>query len=349
MSDSNYKLLQLLDTINEPSGNKFLTNPDILDFATINDTVAQIMLKIEPENFDLYNKHKATWQNLIMKKLGLTKVDIAFTKQNLEPKKTPHKKKIQTITPPSKNIIAIASAKGGVGKSTVATNLALSFRSLGFSCGLLDADVYGPSIPRLLGITAKPKQLNDKIIPVIAHDIKVMSMGFLVDETTPLIWRGPMVMSAIEQMLRDVDWGNPDILVIDLPPGTGDAQLTLIQKIRLQGAVIVTTPQDIALIDVCKGIEMFNKLNVPLLGIVENMASFTCDICSTKHELFGSGKVAKIASKYNTKIIASLPLSTDLCKDADNGKPVEFDSEMGKIFYSLGNKVIKHLKIIPNG
>ena len=206
-------------------------------------------------------------------------------------------------------VIAVASGKGGVGKSTTALNLALGLRDLGLRVGLLDADIYGPSVPRLTGIREKP-QLNDdkKMIPIVRFGLAIMSIGFLVEEDTAMIWRGPMVMSAITQMLRDVAWGTLDVLVVDMPPGTGDAQLTLAQNVPLKGAVIISTPQDLSLIDARRGLAMFRKVNVPVLGIVENMSYFQCPHCGTRSDIFGHGGARHEAERLGVPFLGEIPL-----------------------------------------
>ena len=225
--------------------------------------------------------------------------------------------------PGAKAIIAVASGKGGVGKSTTAVNLALGLKERGLAIGLLDADIYGPSIPRLLGLTGKPQQLaGNKLQPMEAYGLKVMSMGFLVDEETPMIWRGPMVMSALSQMLKDVAWGDLDVLVVDMPPGTGDAQLTMAQQVPLAGAVIVSTPQDLALIDARKGLNMFRKVNVPVLGIVENMSSFVCPHCGERSDIFGHGGAKSEAARLGVPFLGEVPLTMAVRETSDSGKPV---------------------------
>ena len=225
--------------------------------------------------------------------------------------------------PGAKAIIAVASGKGGVGKSTTAVNLALGLKERGLAIGLLDADIYGPSIPRLLGLTGKPQQLaGNKLQPMEAYGLKVMSMGFLVDEETPMIWRGPMVMSALSQMLKDVAWGDLDVLVVDMPPGTGDAQLTMAQQVPLAGAVIVSTPQDLALIDARKGLNMFRKVNVPVLGIVENMSTFVCPHCGERSDIFGHGGAKSEAARLGVPFLGEVPLTMAVRETSDSGKPV---------------------------
>lgn len=223
---------------------------------------------------------------------------------------------------PAKHVIAVASGKGGVGKSTTAINLALALQQLGQKVAILDADIYGPSLPKLLGTKERPIAENNKLIPIKAHGLTAMSIGFLVDEDAPTIWRGPMVMSAIEQMLRDVEWGDPDILIIDMPPGTGDAQLTLSQRASLAGAVIVSTPQDLALIDARKGLNMFRKVHVPVLGIIENMSYFICPNCQSSHDIFSRGGAEKEARELGIPFLGAVPLEMEIRSGADAGKPV---------------------------
>jgi ATP-binding protein involved in chromosome partitioning len=221
------------------------------------------------------------------------------------------------------SIIAVASGKGGVGKSTVAVNLALALKDHGLRVGILDADIYGPSMPRLLGLKGRPQQITgNKLAPMEAYGLKVMSMGFLVDEETPMIWRGPMVMSALSQMLKDVAWGELDVLVVDMPPGTGDAQLTIAQQVPLAGAVIVSTPQDLALIDARKGLNMFRKVNVPVLGLVENMSTFVCPHCGQPSNIFGHGGARAEAARLGAPFLGEVPLTLDIRETSDEGRPV---------------------------
>ena len=221
------------------------------------------------------------------------------------------------------NIIAVASGKGGVGKSTTAVNLALALQQTGLKVGILDADIYGPSMPRLLGLKGQPQQVaGNKLEPMQAYGVKVMSMGFLVDEETPMIWRGPMVMSALSQMLKDVAWGELDVLVVDMPPGTGDAQLTMAQQVPLAGAVIVSTPQDLALIDAHKGLNMFRKVDVPVLGIVENMSTFICPHCGGRSDIFAHGGAKSEAERLGVPFLGEVPLTIAIRETSDAGKPV---------------------------
>jgi ATP-binding protein involved in chromosome partitioning len=245
-------------------------------------------------------------------------------------------------------VIAVASGKGGVGKSTTALNLALGLRDLGLRVGLLDADIYGPSVPRLTGIREKP-QLNDdkKMIPIVRFGLAIMSIGFLVEEDTAMIWRGPMVMSAITQMLRDVAWGTLDVLVVDMPPGTGDAQLTLAQNVPLKGAVIISTPQDLSLIDARRGLAMFKKVNVPVLGIVENMSYFQCPHCGTRSDIFGHGGARHEAERLGVPFLGEIPLHMSIRTTSDSGTPVvesEPDGPYAQIYRAIGEKVRDQLQ-----
>jgi len=221
------------------------------------------------------------------------------------------------------SIIAVASGKGGVGKSTTAVNLALGLRDLGMKVGILDADIYGPSLPKLLAIREKPQTIGGtRLKPIERYGLTVMSIGFLVAEDTPMIWRGPMVMSALTQMLREVEWGTLDVMIVDMPPGTGDAQLTIAQQVPLAGAVIVSTPQDLALIDARRGVEMFKRVNVPLLGIIENMSYFVCPKCGERHDIFGHGGAHAEADKLGVPFLGEVPLHMAIRETSDSGRPV---------------------------
>jgi ATP-binding protein involved in chromosome partitioning len=248
-----------------------------------------------------------------------------------------------------KNIIAVASGKGGVGKSTVAVNLALALSAEGATVGVLDADIYGPSQPRMLGISGKPESKDGKSLePMHSYHLQTMSIGFLIDEETPMIWRGPMVTQALEQLLNDTNWAELDYLVIDLPPGTGDTQLTLAQKVPVSGAVIVTTPQDIALLDARKGFKMFEKVEVPVLGIVENMSTHICSNCGHEEHIFGEGGGARMAAQYDVDFLGALPLEMRIRQETDDGKPTvvaEPDSRISEIYREIARKTAAKLAI----
>jgi ATP-binding protein involved in chromosome partitioning len=246
-------------------------------------------------------------------------------------------------------IVAVASGKGGVGKSTTAINLALGLSDLGLKVGVLDADIYGPSLPKLLGIRGKPETIGGtRLKPMSGYGLTVMSIGFLVEEETPMIWRGPMVMSALTQMLREVEWGTLDVMVVDMPPGTGDAQLTIAQQVPLAGAVIVSTPQDLALIDARRGVEMFKRVNVPVLGVVENMSYFVCPKCGERHDIFGHGGAHREAEKLGVPFLGEVPLHMAIRETSDAGRPVvatEPDGAHAKIYREIASRVRDQLKL----
>ncbi|MDC0631435.1 Mrp/NBP35 family ATP-binding protein [Candidatus Pelagibacter sp.] len=241
----------------------------------------------------------------------------------------------------TKYTIAVSSAKGGVGKSTFATNLALAFKSIGCKVGLLDADIYGPSIPKMFDINEKPKSDGQKLEPVMKYDIQCMSIGFLADQQTPMIWRGPMVTSAIKTFTQKVNWKNLDFIIIDMPPGTGDTQLTFSQEIKLDGAIIVSTPQEVALLDVIRGIKMFDKLDVKILGLVDNMSYFKGDD-GKKYKIFGEGGVKRTAEEFNKEFLGEIPLNPEVGKAGDNGKPIVEENpehEISKIYLEFAEKI----------
>ncbi len=259
----------------------------------------------------------------------------AFTKRNV---------------PGIKHLVAVGSGKGGVGKSTVAANLALSLAKLGYKVGLLDADIYGPSIPTILGLKNERATVNErnKIVPAEKYGIKVLSIGFMLpSEDTPIIWRGPMLMKALTQFLFDVEWGELDFLIMDLPPGTGDVQLTLAQNVNMSGAVVVTTPQDVALADVKKATSMFREVQIPVIGVIENMAYFVCPDSGKKFYIFGKGKTAEFAAAYNLKILGSIPIDPEVAQKSDEGVPVVVshpDSEVARAFFGIAKLVAQELE-----
>ena len=247
------------------------------------------------------------------------------------------------LIPEVKNIIAVASGKGGVGKSTTAVNLALALAAEGATVGILDADIYGPSQPTMLGISGRPESLDGKTLePMIGHGLQAISIGFMIDIDTPMVWRGPMVTQALEQLLKDTHWQGIDYLVVDLPPGTGDIQLTLAQKVPVTGAVIVTTPQDIALIDARKGLKMFEKVGIPIIGIVENMSTHICSNCGHEEHIFGAGGAEKMCKDYSTEFLGALPLDIRIREQTDSGKPTvvaDPDGRSAEIYRRIARRV----------
>ena len=260
----------------------------------------------------------------------------AAMKSKLEPKVFKKNPIIGT-----KFTIAISSAKGGVGKSTFATNLALALKKIGCKVGLLDADIYGPSIPKMFGIDEKPKSDGQKLEPIMKYDIQCMSIGFLADQQTPMIWRGPMVTSAIKTFTQKVNWKDLDFIIVDMPPGTGDTQLTFSQEIKMDGAIIVSTPQEVALLDVKRGIKMFDKLGVQILGLIDNMSSFTGED-GKKYAIFGEGGVKRTAEEFNKEFLGEIPIDPEVGKSGDQGKPIvesNPENKISKIYLDLANKI----------
>jgi ATP-binding protein involved in chromosome partitioning len=350
-----------------------LTNADVLSAITVNDGKVFFSINVEAAEARAWEGVRANAEAAVRAIAGVEVVMVALTAERkagptaaAAPAPHQHAHGVQNVSahrppqgapsPMSKQaeipgvaaIIAVASGKGGVGKSTTAINLALGLRDLGLRVGLLDADIYGPSVPRLTGIRDKP-QLNDerKMIPLQRFGLSIMSIGFLVEEETAMIWRGPMVMSAVTQMLRDVAWGTLDVLVVDMPPGTGDAQLTLAQNVPLKGAIIISTPQDLSLIDARRGLAMFKKVNVPVLGIIENMSYFQCPHCGTQSDIFGHGGARHEAERLAVPFLGEIPLHMSIRATSDAGTPVvesEPDGPHAAIYRAIGAKVRDQLK-----
>jgi len=289
-----------------------------------------VSIEVAPAQAKQFEPVRMTAEAAVRKIAGVTSAIVVLTaEKNAPPAPAPaqkqplHKVSSRPVAPHARHIIAIASGKGGVGKSTVAANLAQAFVAMGKKTGLMDADIYGASQPRMMGIRQHPEtNADDMIIPPEVHGLKIMSMGFFVEETSPVIWRGPMVHSAIQQLLRDVDWGDLDILVIDMPPGTGDAQLSLAQNVPLSGAVIVSTPQDVALSEAKKGLLMFKKVNVPVLGIIENMSYHICSSCGHREDIFNHGGARLAAESMNVPFLGEIPLHVDVRAASDAGTPL---------------------------
>ena len=313
--------------------------------------IVYFTLELLAEQLKESQEIKKIIENKLLDIKEVQKVEIILTAHNTKKDRNSSQ---NSLLKPATHIIAVASGKGGVGKSTTAINIALSLLKLKYKVGILDADIYGPSLPKLTGISNKPKSSGNKIIPHNAFGLQAMSIGYLVPEDAATIWRGPMVMSAIEQLLRDVDWQNLDILIIDMPPGTGDAQLTLSQRVKLAGAIIVSTPQDLSLIDARKGLNMFKKVNVPILGIIENMSYFLCSNCETKHPIFGNGGAKLEAKKLGVPFLDEIPLDIKLRTSSDEGKPItetEPDHIISKKYMSIGSRImetiLKNTKVSP--
>ena len=370
MSVTQQQVLDALARVMSPRG-VALRNAGVLSAITVNDGKVFLSINVDAAEARAWETTRAEAEAAVRAIPGVTVAMIALTAERKAgpaapppphrhaagvPHVSSHRPPQSPASPMSKQseipgvaaVIAVASGKGGVGKSTTALNLALGLRDLGLRVGLLDADIYGPSVPRLTGIREKP-QLNDdkKMIPISRFGLAIMSIGFLVEEDTAMIWRGPMVMSAITQMLRDVAWGTLDILVVDMPPGTGDAQLTLAQNVPLKGAVIISTPQDLSLIDARRGLAMFRKVNVPVLGIVENMSYFQCPHCGTRSDIFGHGGARHEAERLAVPFLGEIPLHMSIRTASDSGTPVvesEPDGPHAAIYRAIGAKVRDQLQ-----
>ena len=371
MSVTQQQVLEALGKVMSPGGIA-LTKADVLSAITVNDGKVFFSINVAAAEARAWESVRSAAEAAVRAIPGVASAMVALTAEREAsaaaapppphrhargvPPVSSHRPPQSPTSPMSKQseipgiaaVIAVASGKGGVGKSTTALNLALGLRDLGLRVGLLDADIYGPSVPRLTGIREKP-QLNDdkKMIPIARFGLAIMSIGFLVEEDTAMIWRGPMVMSAITQMLRDVAWGTLDILVVDMPPGTGDAQLTLAQNVPLKGAVIISTPQDLSLIDARRGLAMFRKVNVPVLGIVENMSYFQCPHCGTRSDIFGHGGARHEAEKLGVPFLGEVPLHMSIRVTSDSGTPVvesEPDGPYAAIYRSIGAKVRDQLQ-----
>lgn len=325
---------------------------DIVDFGFIREIKIEsnsifISLEIPSNNPEV----KETLENNIKEVLKDIDVTIDIKTPTLQNTQEPKKK---NIAPNIKHFIMISSGKGGVGKSTTSVNIAIALAQAGRSVGLLDADIYGPNIPRMLSLNTQKPPVDEsvmKLIPLKAYGLKVMSMGMMYEEGQSLIWRGPMIMRAIEQMLTDVLWGDLDILVIDMPPGTGDAQLTLAQSVPVSAGISVTTPQMVALDDSARSIDMFNKLNIPIAGIIENMSGFICPCCNKEYDIFGKNGALELAKEAKSEILAQIPIEIGIREGGDNGKPIVFfnpQSNSAKEYLKAAHKIIKFLDEIGN-
>jgi ATP-binding protein involved in chromosome partitioning len=316
----------------------------------IKDGNVGFSIEIQPAEQDALEATRRKCEDVVRALPGVVSATAVLTAEKAPgnaPQAAPSGPPPATGIPGVDSIIAIASGKGGVGKSTVTVNLALGLAARGMRIGILDADIYGPSQPRMLGLGGRPHSPDGKVIdPMEGYGIKCMSMGFLVEEDSPMIWRGPMVQGALEQMMRDVRWGTLDVMVVDMPPGTGDAQLTMAQRVPLAGAVIVSTPQDIALLDARKGLNMFRKVDVPVLGIVENMSYYVCPKCGDRAEIFGHGGARDCAQSMGVDFLGEIPLDLAIRETSDQGRPIvvsQPDSPQAKAFTEIAAKVAEKL------
>jgi ATP-binding protein involved in chromosome partitioning len=342
-------LREALRSIADPASGKDIVSAGLVEGIELRGNLVQVALLTDRAHAEVMEPVRRAVEALLSKQPGIANASAVLTAHKAPAPAAPtagpghgHGQKPPLLLPEVKAIVAVASGKGGVGKSTVAVNLAVSLARQGHRTGLLDADIYGPSLPRMLGLSRKPDVRGDRMIPHSAWGISCMSIGFLVDEETPMIWRGPMVMGALEQMMGQVEWGPLDILVVDMPPGTGDAQLTMAQRVALTGAVIVSTPQDIALIDARRGVRMFERTRVPVLGLVENMSFFCCPACGHRAEIFGHGGARTEAQRLGTEFLGEVPLLLDIRTASDAGTPIAAatpDSDAAKAFGTIAARV----------
>ncbi len=337
-------LREALRAIADPASDKDIVSAGLVEGIELRGSLVQVALLTDRAHAAAMEPVRRQVETLLAGQPGISNATAVLTahKEPAKPAAQGHGQKAALLLPDVKAIVAVASGKGGVGKSTVAVNLAVSLARAGHRTGLLDADIYGPSLPRMLGLSRKPQVRGDKMIPLEAWGLTCMSIGFLVEEETPMIWRGPMVMGALEQMMGQVEWGSLDILVVDMPPGTGDAQLTMAQRVALSGAVIVSTPQDIALVDARRGVRMFERVRVPVLGLVENMSFFQCPNCGHTSHIFGHGGARAEAERLATEFLGEVPLLLDIRTASDAGTPIAAaapDSEAAKAFAALAERV----------
>ncbi|WP_169569864.1 iron-sulfur cluster carrier protein ApbC [Sneathiella limimaris] len=342
-------ILNHLGRIIEKKSGKDIVSLGMVTGLVIKEGNVAFALEIDPKDAGEMEILRKEAEQAVYGMDGVTSVSVVLTAEKAaaqaqpQQPQAPQQPQQKPEVPGVAAIIAVASGKGGVGKSTCSVNLALGLQAQGLNVGILDADIYGPSLPRMLGLTGKPKTTDGKKLePMEKWGLKVMSMGFLVEEDTPMIWRGPMVMSALQQMIFDVNWGELDVLVVDMPPGTGDAQLTMAQRVPLTGAVIVSTPQDIALLDARKGLNMFRKVEVPVLGVIENMSYFLCPSCGDRSDIFGHGGAKQTAEQLGVDFLGEVPLHMQIRETSDAGTPItaiEPDSDHAKIYKALAAKV----------
>jgi ATP-binding protein involved in chromosome partitioning len=337
-------ILNELKRIAAPDGRGNIVSAGLIAGVAVNNGVVQLAITVDPQHMKSMEQLRFAVEKSVYGIEGVSKATVVLTADRpQQPQQAPQSRGMAVDG--IKHLVAVASGKGGVGKSTTAINLALALKSLGFKVAVLDADVYGPSMPKLFGLKGRPLASDvagKKMKPMERFGVEVASIGFLVEEDTPMIWRGPMVMSALQQLLREVEWSPADVMIVDMPPGTGDAQLTLAQQTPLSGAVIVSTPQDLALIDARKGIGMFRKTDVPLLGLVENMSYFTCATCGTRHDIFGHGGAEAEANKLGIPFLGHIPLDIEVRQRSDSGEPIvatKPESEHAGLYREMAKKL----------
>ncbi len=350
MSITRDAVLDALKTLKDPVSGSDIVAAGIIRALTIEGSNVRFVLEIDPAKSEAYAPVRDQAEALVSNLAGVEKVSALMTAHStkappdLKPNKPAEPQGPQKI-PGIAKIIAVASGKGGVGKSTVSANLACSLAQAGKRVGLLDADVYGPSQPRMLGVSGRPASPDGKtILPLRNHGVTMMSIGLMTNDDQAVVWRGPMLMGALQQMMMQVQWGALDVLIVDLPPGTGDVQMTLAQKAQVDGAIVVSTPQDVALIDARKGIDMFHKLNVPILGLIENMSTHICSNCGHEEHIFGHGGVAAEAEKLNVPLLAEVPLHLDVRLAADGGAPIVVskpDSTQARAFQDIAAALVE--------
>ncbi len=330
-----------LRELQDPATGQDIVAAGLIDSLDVTDGHARLALRTDRAHAPAMDAMRQKAEAIMARQPGIRAATAVLTAHRPEPRTGPQSGR-PLLMQNARHVVAVSSGKGGVGKSTVAVNLAVALARQGLAVGLLDADVHGPSLPRMLGVSAKPELVNKQMIPLEVWGLKAMSIGFLVEPDTAMIWRGPMVMSALEQMMGQVAWGPLDILVVDMPPGTGDAQLTMAQRVSLTGAVIVSTPQDIALIDARRGVRMFEKTRVPVLGIIENMSVFCCPACGTRTELFGHGGARREAEALGVPFLGEIPLLLDVRMAGDAGTPITAsapDSPAAQAFAAIAAQV----------
>lgn len=350
MSVTREAVLEALKTIEDPTGKGDIVSAGVVRALNVDGGNVRFVLEIDPSRADAYGPTRDQAEALVKGVAGVENLSVVLTGHSAQPAppdlKLGHKSepKGPEKIPGVNHIIAIASGKGGVGKSTVSANLACALAAQGRRVGLLDADVYGPSQPRMLGVSGRPASPDGKtILPMRNHGVTMMSIGLMTNDDQAVVWRGPMLMGALQQMMMQVQWGALDVLLVDLPPGTGDVQMTLAQKAQVDGAIIVSTPQDVALIDARKGIDMFQQLNVPIVGMIENMSTHICSNCGHEEHVFGHGGVADEAAKLNVPLLAEIPLHLDIRLAADGGAPIVVsapDSAQAKGFVDVAQALI---------